>query len=118
MTVTTLKQVAENHRRMMALKVSQKEKRLMQERAKHYCEGNLSEWIRYAALNHRPLESELVGSKTSDVAITKLQNELAICRAEQDQSDALVVQTLRKILNDGSLDAPAKVWKIREAFGV
>lgn len=40
-------------------RVNHKELNKMKLKANVYCEGNLSEWIIYAAINHRPKGSDL-----------------------------------------------------------
>ena len=53
-----IKSIKEEIRKGLTIKVRPQEKRKMQELADKYADGNLSLWVRYAALNHNPRISE------------------------------------------------------------
>lgn len=49
--------------RRIEFKLSDSERQVIQANADQYAEGNISEWVRFAAMNHKPLKSHLVPSK-------------------------------------------------------
>lgn len=54
-----LKSIKEEIRKGFTIKVRPQEKRKMQELADKYADGNLSLWVRYAAMNCSPTAQEL-----------------------------------------------------------
>lgn len=54
-----LKKLVKEELRPVNFKIAPSEYEKLEEKAKQYTNGNVSEWIRYAALNHKPSKSEL-----------------------------------------------------------
>lgn len=42
------------------VKLSDSQRQAIQENADRYAEGNISEWLRFAAMNHKPAKHHLV----------------------------------------------------------
>jgi len=49
----------ERKKESVTIKMTQKQKDKIQKMADLYAGGNMSDWIRYAAVNHKPKKSEL-----------------------------------------------------------
>ena len=58
--MTTLKKIVDEKRKNFTMRMSPEEAREVQEKADTYTGGNVSQWLRYAAVNHVPKKSELV----------------------------------------------------------
>ena len=54
-----LKKLQDEKRKNFTMRMSQEELKTLQAKADLYTNGNLSEWIRYAAFNYQPKKSEL-----------------------------------------------------------
>ena len=55
-----LKVAKQKKTKLINVKVNIDEGDKMQANANKYCEGNLSEWIRYSSMNLKPRKSDLV----------------------------------------------------------
>jgi hypothetical protein len=60
-SVPLLKTLDKEKRRNFTMRMSAEEMKQLQEKADLYTNGNLSQWIRYAAFNYVPKKSELSG---------------------------------------------------------
>lgn len=58
-----LKSLLKESKRLVNFEATESERRRIFEKAEKYCNGNMSEWIRYAAVNHEPNEEELIAVK-------------------------------------------------------
>lgn len=45
---------------VILIKVSKKDKAILKSNAQRHAEGNLSAWIRHTALNHEPIDGEII----------------------------------------------------------
>lgn len=57
------------------VKATKREKEAMQANANRFTRGNLSKWVRYAAMNYRPLPSEIIET-TSEENAQKLSRDM------------------------------------------
>ena len=55
-----LKDAKPKHTKLINVKVTKNQAEKMQSNADKYCEGNLSAWLRYSSIKHKPRKSELV----------------------------------------------------------
>lgn len=54
-----LKKLVKEAMRMIGFRVSETEYQVIEEKAKKFTEGNVSEWVRYASVNMEPKASEV-----------------------------------------------------------
>lgn len=54
-----LKKLVKEVLRPVNFKISPTEYEVLEEKAKQFTNGNVSEWIRYASLNYKPSKTEL-----------------------------------------------------------
>lgn len=57
--MSQLKHMVKEAMRMIAARVSDAEYKAIEQKAKKYADGNVSEWIRYAAVNMEPKKDDL-----------------------------------------------------------
>lgn len=55
-----IKTMVAEKRKMMNVRATDVEVEKMQKKADKYCGGNLSEWIRYAAIKHNPCKKDIL----------------------------------------------------------
>lgn len=55
-----LKKLIKPKLKTFAVKITPAQEELFRKRAKQYTNGNISEWLRYAAENHEPKKGDLV----------------------------------------------------------
>lgn len=55
----SLKEVVTEKRKHMSFRANEAERKAIQKNADRYTKGNTAHWLRYAAMNHKPNQSEL-----------------------------------------------------------
>jgi hypothetical protein len=88
-----LKSLAKEKRRLINFYVSHEEKTLMQEKADEWAEGNLSEWVRYAAVFYKPDR----GVRPKPPLSTRILMNVAVTHAEKARIEENVSAHLNKI---------------------
>jgi uncharacterized protein (DUF1778 family) len=61
-----LKTITTVEKRLLNLKVTDEERKLIKLNADKYANGNISEWVRYASLNFLPEEKDLISDDTNN----------------------------------------------------